>query len=46
VLNDNIPFNGHASIDFGSITSKNQKIKKAAKLRDYAVNRGWTYKII
>ena len=26
--------------------SKNQKSIKAAKLRDYAVNRGWTYKII
>ena len=46
VLNDDIPFEGHASIDFEAIVSKNQKSIKAAKLRDYAVNRGWTYKII
>ena len=34
------------SVSSGAIASKNQKSIKAAKLRDYAVNRGWTYKII
>ncbi|WP_294228925.1 hypothetical protein [uncultured Chryseobacterium sp.] len=41
---DNIPFDGHSHIDFSQVTSKNQKTKKAGKLRDFAVNRNWTYK--
>lgn len=41
---DNIPFDGHSYIDFSRVTSKNQKTKKAGKLRDFAVNRNWTYK--
>lgn len=41
---DNNPFEGHCSINFSSITSKNQKTKKAGKLRDFAVKRNWTYK--
>jgi hypothetical protein len=42
--NDDFPFDGHSFIDFSSITSKNQKTKKAGQLRDIAVNRNWTYK--
>jgi hypothetical protein len=41
---DNDPFDGHSYIDFSSVVSKNQKTKKAGKLRDIAVSRGWTYK--
>ena len=41
---DNYPFEGHCSINFSSLTTKNQKIKKASKLRDFAVKRSWTYK--
>lgn len=41
---DNTPFNGHCYIDFSSVTSKNQKTKKAGQLRDKAVKRYWTYK--
>lgn len=41
---DNNPFEGHCVIDFSKVGSKTQKIKKAGKLRDYAVKRGWTYK--
>ncbi|MDM1409026.1 hypothetical protein [Myroides sp. DF42-4-2] len=42
---DNMPFEGHSHIDFSKITSKNQKTKKAGKLRDYAIKRNWTYKL-
>lgn len=41
---DNIPFDGHSYIDFSSVTSKNQRIKRAGRLRDMAVKRSWTYK--
>lgn len=41
---DNDPFEGHCSINFSSITSKNQKTKRAGKLRDFAIQRNWTYK--
>ena len=41
---NNVPFNGHCYVDFASVSSKKQKIKKASKLRDIAVNRNWTYK--
>ena len=43
-VEDNNPFDGHCYIDFTSVTSKNQKTKKAGKLRDAAVGRKWTYK--
>ncbi|MFM2047661.1 MAG: hypothetical protein RI955_207 [Bacteroidota bacterium] len=42
--NDDYPFDGHSFIDFSTITSKNQKTKKAGQLRDIAVSRNWTYK--
>ena len=41
---DNNPFDGHCYVDFSSVSSKNQRTKKASKLRDIAVNRKWTYK--
>lgn len=41
---NNDPFDGHCYVDFASVLSKNQKTKKAGKLRDIAVNRNWTYK--
>lgn len=41
---DNNPFDGHCNIDFSEVTSKNQKTKKAGKLRDFAINRKWTYR--
>lgn len=41
---DNDPFDGHCSINFSSVSSKNGKTKKAGKLRNFAVNRNWTYK--
>jgi hypothetical protein len=43
-IEDNIPFDGHSYIDFSSVTSKNQKTKKAGLLRDFAVKRKWTYR--
>jgi hypothetical protein len=39
---NNIPFDGHAIIDYTGLTS-NQIDKKAKKLRTIAVNRGWLY---
>lgn len=42
--NDDYPFDGHCFVDFSSVTSKNQKTKKAGQLRDLAVKRNWTYK--
>ncbi len=44
IFEDNIPFDGHCYVDFANVESKNQKSKKAGKLRDFAVKRGWTYK--
>ncbi len=41
---DNVPFDGHCYIDFSMVKSKNQKTKKAGKLRDFAVKRNWSYK--
>lgn len=41
---DNYPFDGHSYIDFSQVSAKNQRIKKAGKLRDIAFKRGWTYK--
>lgn len=41
---DNDPFEGHSSINFSLVSSKNQKIKKAGKLRNFAIERKWTYK--
>lgn len=43
-IEDNDPFDGHCYIDFAEIVSKNQKSKRAGKLRDFAEKRGWTFK--
>lgn len=43
-IEDNDPFDGHCYIDFNEIVSKNQKSKRAGKLRDLAEKRGWTFK--
>lgn len=40
---NNIPFDGHSFIDFAAL-SGNQVEKKAKKLRNYAMERGWLYK--
>lgn len=45
VEHDNEPFEGHSSINFSQVISKNQKFKKAGKLRDFAVQRNWSFKI-
>ena len=45
IIEDDFPFVGHASIDFNTVSSTNQRTKKAQKLRDLALLRGWTYKI-
>jgi|SRR5690606_7472698 len=42
---DNDPFDGHSVIDYSRVTGKASIKKKAAKLRDIAVSRGWTYKV-
>lgn len=36
VIDDNIPFHGHSSIDFNSIESKNKREKIAGRLKDKA----------
>lgn len=40
---DNYPFDGHTSIDFSNISSKNQVEKVAKKLRNKAISRNWQY---
>lgn len=40
---NNIPFDGHSFIDFEPL-SINQIEKKAKKLKNYAMSRGWLYK--
>ena len=42
---DNIPFDGHAVIDYSNIETPNQIRKSAKKLKNIAVKRGWTHKI-
>ncbi len=42
-VEDNNPFDGHATIDFNGL-SNNQVDKKAKKLKALALNRGWLYK--
>lgn len=43
-IEDNEPFDGHCYIDFTEVETKNQKSKRAGKLRDIAKKRGWTFK--
>lgn len=42
---NNFPFDGHTVIDFNKVTSKGAIKKKSQKLRDIAMQRGWTYKV-
>ncbi|MGM9508573.1 hypothetical protein ACS5NO_12630 [Larkinella sp. GY13] len=44
VEEDNVPFDGHCSIDFSQVTSKGQIKDKGRKLRDEAVKRNWTFR--
>lgn len=44
VQEDNDPFDGHSLIDFSSISSLTQVKKTAKKLKNIAVERGWTHK--
>lgn len=41
---DNTPFDGHSVIDYSNIASSSQIKKKAKKLKNLAVSRGWTHK--
>lgn len=40
---DNNPFNGHSSIDFSQVVSKNHIKIKAQQLRNFAVKRNWSF---
>lgn len=40
---DNDPFDGHAYIDFSTLTSNNQRKSKAKLLKNAAITRGWLY---
>ncbi|MBP5982284.1 MAG: hypothetical protein KA734_01070 [Fluviicola sp.] len=42
---DNLPFDGHAYIDYTKITSNGQRKSKAKILKKHATNRGWLHKI-
>ncbi|HRB71566.1 MAG TPA: hypothetical protein PK776_06935 [Flavobacterium sp.] len=42
---DNMPFDGHAVIDYSNIETTNQIRKSAKKLKNKAIERGWTHKI-
>ncbi|RZK25488.1 MAG: hypothetical protein EOO43_05390 [Flavobacterium sp.] len=44
-VDDDYPFDGHAHIDFTQVTSVKSVKKKAQKLRDLAMLRGWVYKL-
>ncbi|CEJ70913.1 hypothetical protein BN1195_03252 [Chryseobacterium oranimense G311] len=41
---DNDPFDGHSVIDYSSVESSTQVKKKAKKIKNLAVARGWTHK--
>lgn len=41
---DNLPFNGHTVIDFTEVKNSTQVRKKARKLKNFAVDRGWMHK--
>jgi hypothetical protein len=42
VTEDNIPFEGHCSIDYNGL-EQNAIKKKAKKLKNYATKRGWIF---
>lgn len=45
VIENNTPFDGHTVIDYTSLESNSKIKKKAQKLRNFAIARGWTHKI-
>lgn len=45
VIENNTPFDGHTVIDYTSLESNSKIKKKAQKLRNLAIARGWTHKI-
>ncbi|MGC5744644.1 hypothetical protein [Chryseobacterium sp. NFX27] len=44
VVEDNNPFDGHSVIDYNNIENLTQIKKKAKKIKNLAVQRGWTHK--
>lgn len=44
VYEDNDPFDGHSVIDYSLVDTQTQVKKKAKKLKNLAVARGWTHK--
>lgn len=44
VNEDNDPFDGHTVIDYTTVSTPTQVKKKAKKLKNIAVARGWTHK--
>jgi hypothetical protein len=43
VHEDDIPFDGHCSIDYSKLESKKAKTKKAKKLKKRAQDKGWLF---
>jgi len=41
---DNDPFYGHSVIDYTRVSNSTQIKKKAKKIKNIAIQRGWTYK--
>lgn len=44
VIEDNNPFDGHSVVDYTNVVSATQVKKKAKKIKNIAVARGWTHK--
>ncbi|MBE8723533.1 hypothetical protein [Flavobacterium hungaricum] len=44
-VENDYPFDGHCYIDFNGVSTKGALKKKSQKLRDLAMERGWTYKV-
>ncbi|WP_212006023.1 hypothetical protein [Chitinophaga sp. HK235] len=42
---DNKPFAGHVSVDYSICKSRGEMERKAKKMRDKAMNRGWLYQV-
>lgn len=41
---DNDPFDGHSVIDYTNVSNPTQIKKKAKKIKNIAIQRGWTHK--
>jgi hypothetical protein len=44
ISENNNPFDGHTVIDYSEVSSSTQVKKKAKKLKNIAVKRGWTHR--